>query len=190
MLLINLVQQVQQKTVEHGPESTDFVSGKDSQRGTIFMTQRKTNEIVFDRRRPGKRFWMPMLRLLLAAVLLIAVAHAGPRHDKNVSDELLEKHHRALAGQGSLDELVDVIVQFNSSPEKRHFDKMKGLGANIAKQLMSVKGGSFRLPVSVVQALADDPEVAYVSTDRPIRPSSTDRYIQSVRADYANSMGW
>jgi serine protease AprX len=55
---------------------------------------------------------------------------------------------------------------------------------------MSVKGGSFHLPLSVVRALADDPEVAYISTDRPVKTSSTDRYLQAIGADYANSMGW
>ncbi|HXB22963.1 MAG TPA: hypothetical protein VNV88_16360, partial [Candidatus Solibacter sp.] len=172
------------------PELPNQVHSGGLQRGNGLMIQRKAREIIFSRERRSRRLWMPLLRILVVGVSLIAAAQQNQRNNNKVSNELAEKHQRAMTASVFSDEMVDVIVQFKHPPDNHHFDKVKGFGGSVTKRLASVKGGAFRLPLSVVRSLADDPEVAYISTDRIVRPSSTDRYIQAVGADYANSMGW
>lgn len=99
----------------------------------------------------GKRF------LMLSAVILSAgFAFAGsPKMSKD------------LEGRNTSD-LVDVIVQFRQTPTQTHFSKLQARGGLLKRQLGLVKGGSFRLPASALKDLANDPDVAYVSLDRPL----------------------
>jgi serine protease AprX len=78
-----------------------------------------------------------------------------------------------LQGRDAADS-VDVIVQYKHIPTDRHFAKVTGKGAEVKAKLGSVKGGAFaHLPASALADLAADPEVAYVSPDRPVFTTGT-----------------
>src|SRR5258708_5755323 len=145
------------------------------------------------------------LRMLVVGVMLVGIAQAGsgndgkgqfgPGNGRKVSSDLDEKSKHAQGLLQSLpllseSELVDVIVQFKHKPGRKHFRKVERFGGALSRQLQSVNGGHFRLPLSVVQALASDPDVAYISPNRKVRVTSVDYFRQTVGADIANASGW
>jgi serine protease AprX len=133
----------------------------------------------------------------MVGLMLVGIAEAGSSkgNQNKVSTDLNQKSQSATGlSQGlplvSQGEIVDVIVQFKHKPHSEHFRKVEGLGGALERQLHSVKGGHFQLPLSAVQALASDPEVAYISPNRKTHTSSVDYYRQTVGADIANFNGW
>src|SRR5690348_14052504 len=64
--------------------------------------------------------------------------------------------------------LVRVIVQFKTAPQSRHFQKMSADGAMLNTKLTSIRAAVFTLPVSAVAKLEKNPDVLYVSPDRPV----------------------
>ena len=92
----------------------------------------------------------------------------------------------------------NVIVQYNQVPTQQHFNQVRALGGSLTKQLGTFKGAVFSVPAASLQDLANDPDVTYVSPDRPLSPASvvwgggsttTDFYDQAVNAPYAWSSG-
>jgi len=67
---------------------------------------------------------------------------------------------------------VDVIVQFRETPTQMHFSKVQTRGGLLRRQLGLVKAGAFRMPVSALKDLANDPDVTYISPDRPLYGTS------------------
>jgi serine protease AprX len=67
---------------------------------------------------------------------------------------------------------------------------MANLGGLRRRSLDLVRGGVFNLPVSAIQALANDPGVLYVSPDRPVQMTGADEYEATVGGDAAQSYGW
>jgi serine protease AprX len=63
---------------------------------------------------------------------------------------------------------VKVIVQFKVVPNYGHLKKLLDLGGKAAKQFKSVNGFVVTLPVEAFNALAADPDVLYISRDRPL----------------------
>ncbi len=153
------------------------------------MTDRNKRKLILGA--PPQRA-NPWLRLLMVGLMLIGIAEAGSGQGQKVSADLDKKSRQTteLLPSVSQDELVDVIVQFKHKPTMGHFRKVGALGGSLSRQLQSVKGGHFRLPLSAVQALASDPEVAYISPNRKLRSSSVDYFRQAVGADIANNTGW
>ncbi len=153
------------------------------------MTDRNERKLILGT--PPQRT-NPWLRLLMVGLMLIGIAQAGSEKGQKVSTDLDKKSRQTsvLLPSVSQDELVDVIVQFKHKPTMGHFRKVGALGGSLSRQLRSVKGGHFRLPLSAIHALASDPEVAYISPNRKLHVSSADYFRQTVGADIANSSGW
>ena len=84
---------------------------------------------------------------------------------------------------------VNVIVQFRNPPTSKHFQKMNSLGSLHSRHLSVIRGGRFDLPASSLQALALDPDVAYISPDRLVQ-GAADYFQETVGADLAQSNGW
>src|SRR5437660_6083019 len=82
---------------------------------------------------------------------------------------------------------VDVIVQFKSNPTERRIAKVTGKGAALKQKLSAVNGAAFTsLPAEALAQLAQDPEVAYISPDRPLQGTSNFDYTpESVNAPWA-----
>src|SRR6266849_1902549 len=52
-----------------------------------------------------------------------------------------------------------------------------------------IKGAHYSVPVEALDALADDPDVAYISPDRAVR-RSLDHVVSAVNGDLAYASGW
>src|ERR1700758_4632003 len=116
-----------------------------------------------------------IVRLPLFLALGIATANvlAAPRppaphkppapHNKIAPD--------ALTGSGS--ETIPVIIQYRSEPTTEHFSRVAAVGGKVTKQLPSVHGLVAHVPQSMLERLASDPNVLYVSPDRPVSARDT-----------------
>lgn len=83
---------------------------------------------------------------------------------------------------------VDVIVQYNVVPARKHRDRIAAHGELVKQHLHTIKGLSVTLPASHVEALSNDPDVAYVSPDRPITRQMNNAAV-GVLANYAWNLG-
>jgi serine protease AprX len=90
---------------------------------------------------------------------------------------------------------VNVIVQHRSKPENTQFSKVLRKNGVIRNHLDVVNGAALTVPVSELSDLDSDPDVAYVSPDRPVRGTATtaltlDYYYPTVNANYADQLGY
>ena len=120
----------------------------------------------------GKRFLM-----LCAVILSASLAFAGsPKMSKD------------LEGNNASDQ-VDVIVQFKQAPTARHHQKVLSRGGTLKHELGLVKSGAYTMPASALTDLAADPDVAYISPDRPVQ-GMLDLTTAAVNASAAWSAGY
>ena len=113
---------------------------------------------------------MTRIRLLLAMVLLLA-ASFGSAQEKKLSSELNSRLGRSAALSSS--EMIDVVIQFRQgTPLSNHVAKLLGLGAKHKNSFETIHGGLFQIPASLLPILANDPDIAYISPDRPIKHTS------------------
>src|SRR6266567_7839617 len=103
----------------------------------------------------GARLALLALVALLAAALTFA---EGKKH--KVSQDL-----DALKGSNS-GATVDVIIQFNQTPTDAHHQRVQDKGGALKTKLDVIKGAHYSVPVESLDALADDPDVVYISPDR------------------------
>src|ERR1035441_7240118 len=68
---------------------------------------------------------------------------------------------------------VDVIVQIKEVPTANHHQRLKNRGGMLKRDLGQFRGASYTGPASALADLADDPDVVYVSPDRPLYSTST-----------------
>jgi serine protease AprX len=91
------------------------------------------------------------------------------------------------------DSPVDVIVQFTQHPTADHFDKVGRRGGTMKQDLSGViKGAAFTVPASALADLANDPDVAYISPDRPVHSTAVelDYFPAAVYAPQAWQSGY
>ena len=81
------------------------------------------------------------------------------------------KLSRDVASHNQTDQ-VDVIVQFKSAPTSELHHRVLHHGGFMRQELGLLKAGSYHVPASVLAELAADPDVAYVSPDRPLFTTS------------------
>jgi serine protease AprX len=114
--------------------------------------------------------------VLVAAFALGTTTASAGGHGKIASDFASFPHHR--------DGTVDVIIQFNKSPQAHHFQEMAAHGGKLKFSLPHIKGAAYRIPASMLVWLEKHPDVAYVSPDRPNKVAF-DNAIPAVMADVA-----
>src|SRR5947207_8297275 len=113
----------------------------------------------------GRRLAFLMLITLLAAGLSFA---DGKKHKlSNDLDALKGSHNGAT---------VDVIIQFNQTPTAAHHQKVQSKDGVLKTQLDFINGAHYSVPVESLDALADDPDVSYISPDRPV-PGALDTTV-------------
>src|SRR5689334_18038240 len=118
-----------------------------------------------------------------AVVVFIALLLSLPAFARNAKIS-------ADLDQVSAAKTVDVIVQYKSAPKQSHFDKAKNLGATMKRQHGRIKAASFRMKrTQLEKLLANDPNVAYISLDRPVK-GMMDYTAVTVGADIARSYGF
>ena len=124
--------------------------------------------------RPPKALPSRSRSILLATVLLAFAASAFAAPKKLAKD---------LQSVSTGD--VDVIVQFKVPPTGDHFNKIQNLGGKLKHDLRgTLKGASFHVPASALQALEQMDEVAHVSLDHKLSATGAPRdfYITSENA--------
>jgi serine protease AprX len=134
------------------------------------------------------RKWLHVaLAVCLALSCIDAVGQNNSHGGKNHSGKLSADFDR----NGKADFLLDVIVQFNVTPQAKHYARMAARGASTKAQLHSINAAAFKLPASALAELEADPDVVFVSPDRQVQQTSTetDFYDQAVEAPYAWSAG-
>src|SRR5713101_4024080 len=139
-------------------------------------TRGPSNDSVLNTTTWGARLALLVLITLLAAGLALA--------DGN---HKLSKDLDALKG-GHSGATVDVTIQFNQTPTAAHHQKVQGKGGVLKTKLDFIKGAHYSVPVEALDALADDPDVAYISPDRPVR-GALDTTVATVNGGYARALG-
>jgi serine protease AprX len=84
---------------------------------------------------------------------------------------------------------VNVIVQFKHPPTEEHHQMVRSKGGAHRSDLHVVKGALYAIPAGAVASLSDNPEVAYISPDRPLH-ASLDYVVPTLGADVALKYGW
>jgi serine protease AprX len=82
------------------------------------------------------------------------------------------------------DSTVDVIIQFNQTPQARHFQMMASRGGRLKFSFKHINGAAYRIPVRLLAWLETHPDVAYVSPDRRTK-AAWDDGIPAVMDDVA-----
>ena len=96
--------------------------------------------------------------LCLSALLPLS-AFAGNKHNPKLSDDA------ASAPSGN----VDVIIQYKKDPGAVEEAKLAGHNGKLRVRLHSIHAHAATLSQSELEALAADPNVSYISVDRPLR---------------------
>ena len=90
---------------------------------------------------------------------------------------------RQAAGANSM---VTVIVQYRQMPTSSSLRTMQLGGAAIKSNLHTIRAVTMRVPVSMLAKLAKDPNVAYITPDRPVSMTwGNEDYSTAVEADVA-----
>lgn len=79
---------------------------------------------------------------------------------------------------------VDVIVQFAHDPTAELHQHVLRHGGTLRHALHSVNGAAYSVPASALNELANDPNVTFISPDRPIRMTSVITGPQTPVLDY------
>src|SRR6266700_4721402 len=125
----------------------------------------------------GARLAFLALITLLAAGLSFA---DGKKHKLSNDLDALKGGHDGAT--------VDVIIQFNQTPTAAHHQKVQSKGGVLKTKLDFIKAAHYSVPVESLDALADDPDVAYISPDRPVR-GALDTTVATVNGGYAHTLG-
>src|SRR5215472_1775172 len=113
---------------------------------------------------------------LLSLLLLLGTSWAD---DRKLSPELKGLHSA---------DSMDVIVQFKVTPAQKHRDRIAAHGGLVKQHLHTVKGLLVNVPAWRVKQLSDDPDIAYVSPDRPVTRQMNNSAV-AVLANYAWNLG-
>jgi len=115
---------------------------------------------------------LPLLALTVVALTATLSYGAQPRgihgaRQAHLSPELSKlssaKNYPSLAS-----EQVQVIIQFKQKPTLKHIQRMATLGGRHLQRLDAVRAGVYNIPLSALAKLAKDPDVVYVSPNRPV----------------------
>ncbi len=136
-------------------------------------TRRSSNDSVLKTTTWGARLALLALITLLAAALSFA---DGNKHKLSTDLDALKGGHNGAT--------VDVIIQFNQTPTAAHHQKVQNKGGVLKTKLDFIKGAHYSVPVESLDALADDPDVAYISPDRRLS-GALDQTAAAVNANVA-----
>ena len=109
---------------------------------------------------------------LLALVTLGAstLLAASPQPSKISNDA------KAIAAS----EMVNVIIQYKQDPGSDQENAIANVGGSLKRTLHSIHAHAATLPQFTLERLAADPNVSYISVDRPLAARSTSAICVSV----------
>ena len=115
------------------------------------MKQKVTNSAMWGR------------RILAGCTFLLGVNVAFGAQTAKISSDL----------QGQTGAVpINVIVQYKQAPTSLQLQSVLSLGGLLEQELGLIKAAVFRIPVSALGTLAADPNVTYISPDRPLSGTS------------------
>ena len=124
--------------------------------------------------------------LLLACLTLPAVAGSRPILDGAARTAPTRKMSPDMHQHAASKNLVTVIVQFRQMPNTTALAGMQSRGAALRNRLHSIRAVTMRVPVSMLAELESNPNVAYVTPDRPVSLTASNAdYTTAVEADVA-----
>ncbi len=139
-------------------------------------TMRSSKDGILKTTTWGKRLALLTLITLLAAGL----SFADGKHKVSTDLDTFRSGHSG--------DTVDVIIQFNQTPTAAHHQKVQNKGGVLKTKLDFIKGAHYTVPVEALDALADDPDVVYISPDRPVH-GALDNSVAAVNGGYAQTLG-
>ncbi len=75
---------------------------------------------------------------------------------------------------------VHVIVQFKKNPTSELHKRVLRFGGSLTRQYRILKSGAYTIPTSILPLLEADPDVAYVTLDRPVHMTGVTSTITSI----------
>lgn len=131
---------------------------------------------------PGRKLrWL--LRVLFLAILVLATVNPAlsqePSHQKIAPD--------FSSFPVNADGTVDVIIQFTGTPQAEHFQMVASQGGRLKHKFLYINGAAYRIPVTALRSLENNPFVAYITPDRVNTSSdnATEVYPAAVMATAA-----
>src|SRR3954454_9585207 len=94
--------------------------------------------------------------ILLPALLLLATSAFG-KNPSRISKDIDTKSG-----------MQDVIIQFRTDVDEGKHKKVSDRGGALNRELGSIKAAAYKLSGQSVADLSDDPDVLYISPDRPV----------------------
>jgi hypothetical protein len=94
---------------------------------------------------------------LFGAIAFVAIASAKSK----TSPELSQSNPQSA---------VHVIVGWNQIPGAQQHGKVTGRGGSLTHAYRNLKAGAYTMSAAAAMDLANDPDVAYVAVDRPVKP--------------------
>ena len=85
--------------------------------------------------------------------------------------------------------LVNVIVQFKQVPSELQHQKVKDKGGVLRSKLDVIRGAQYSLPASALETLMGDPDVVYITPDRPVA-ASLNYGEPAVNGNISLQYGW
>ncbi|MBV8810100.1 MAG: S8 family peptidase, partial [Acidobacteriaceae bacterium] len=121
----------------------------------------------------------PIRRTIPCLTLAAIAAWSAPPHKTKLAGDLTSFDSQTI---------VPVIIQWNSAPDDRKDAKVANLGGTVRTRFKSINGGAYNVSAAALQSLIDDPDVAYVTPDRPVN-AKLDNTAAAVNASAAWSVG-
>jgi len=115
---------------------------------------------------------------LLVATLALVSTTASAAHGRRKLAPDLSKFPTNSDGT------IDVIIQFNQTPQARHFQMMASRGGRLKFSFKHINGAAYRIPARLLAWLETHPDVAYVTPDRPTK-AAWDDDVPAVMDDIA-----
>jgi serine protease AprX len=110
--------------------------------------------------RDGSEWYIRSYRLFLAVLFLVGTTASAVAEGRKLAPDL-------ATFPSYPDGSVDVIIQFRQTPQTRDFEALAAHGGHLKQQLHRIKGAAYRIPSGALSWLEQQPDVAYVSPDRP-----------------------
>jgi len=120
---------------------------------------------------------MKSLFRFLTFMFTVGLAFANP---SKLSKDLTRKDPTAL---------VNAIVQFKQVPSELQHQKVKDKGGVLRSKLDVIKGAQYSLPASALETLMGDPDVVYITPDRPVA-ASLNYGEPAVNGNISLQYGW
>ena len=159
-----------------GPKTNSVVwGGNGTTAGTAAAATSQPNSVV----------WGPGI-IHTASILPTAPAPTSP----GSSAAAVNKFSADLNDHVGQDGMVTVIVQHRQMPSSAHLKGMQSRGATIRSKFNSIRAVTMNVPASMVEELANDPNVLYITPDRVQKMTAnptTEEFATAVQADVAAS---